>query len=288
MNYERQFASCEDDMPRSDVYLLGGVGGILYNPVCCLTSVPILAVPLYVLGKAFCTTNTRGRPWMFELKLYSITQLLLFYGNLHQHWTSRIGPPCIDTLGCVNNLILSAVVYRIYYYQNHNNNKPSTTRITIITPAMATTFLMVLSIFLLGIGWYDIQWESYLTIRTAPLVGLYVVRMMGKYSYQPLLYLPPKKKVEDKKDYYKANIESSNSSSRRERKLYNMALGLLVLVVTLTELERFLCPILTNNNNDFSIVVKRLYHSVLLHGIITSLFWCISELAFEVVQRVGL
>jgi hypothetical protein len=256
---------------------------IMYNEAATLSSIVIMAVPLYYVKRAFFghTSNTKTN---LQLQLYSLSQTLLFVGNLYGHWTGYLGPPCMDTLGCVNNVFLATVIYRVRYHDNlhhyhHQQQLSKQTKMAVVlplfllqvwTPTMVTMLMTGLGLTMLGIGLFvSKEAETYLTQRVTPPVSLYVVVMMGRVAYyhqqQQVLVLIASKDKKKKNNYYDGGC----------MRLYWFCVALLLMVVASTETERYLCDV-------FSDYGKRAYHSIVLHFLICSLFGCLSELAFQI------
>ena len=242
----QQFVSCEDDMPPK----LG-----LFNGFCTVTSIMIMLVPIHFLQRATKIVLFDGQTDRVELLFMSISMTALFFFNLFQHATGYIGPPCIDTFGCVNNLMLSTVLYKVWYNKFNGRGIIQMKRIPV--PRNFTIVMISLSFALLVGGFFKVKFEQIATKSISVPIGAYVVLTMGKLSW----------------NYSKNESEPGYWSPLN---LWKSACIFAVLVVIFVELERSLCHL----GSEFS----RLYHSIFLHIIISIMFWCISECAFRLAE----
>jgi len=55
-----------------------------------------------------------------EVWLYAISQFLLFLGNLIEHMSGYLGPPNLDTMGLVNNMMLASAIHRSWWLQSQS------------------------------------------------------------------------------------------------------------------------------------------------------------------------
>lgn len=242
-SYDHQFVSCEDDMPPK----LG-----FFNGFCTVTSIVIMLVPVHFLQRATKIVLFDGRTDKIELLFMAISMTSLFFFNLFQHATGYIGPPCIDTFGCVNNLMLSTVLYKVWY--NRFNMRSIIQKKRIPVPRHFTIVMISLSFTLLVVGFVKVKFEQIATKSIFGPIGAYVVLTMGKLSW----------------NYSKKESEPGYWSPLN---LWKSACIFAILVVIFVESERSLCHL----GSEFS----RLYHSIFLHIIIPIMFWCISECAFR-------
>merc|ERR1712232_177502 len=80
-----------------------------------LTSIPITLVPLYYLHLSWNREDFGVLP-----KLYYCSLVLVFIGNLIEHGTGYIGPPCLDTCGSASNFFLGAMMYQTWWSRKHH------------------------------------------------------------------------------------------------------------------------------------------------------------------------
>lgn len=199
---------------------------------------------------------------MVEPLLCSVTLTSLFAFNLYEHQTGYIGPPCIDTFGCVNNVMLSTLLYKIRYRreqqqgQLHNTGK--------VTPEMFTITMTLLSLALLFVGFGKIQLEQVATRVASVPVGLYVVVTMGRLSWK-------------KSNDHIMQQHNGNPTRLSMFQLWKLSCVFLIAVVVGVEVEPSLCHL--------SPIISRTYHSVFLHIIISALFGCVSECAFRLIEN---
>ena len=268
MNYELDFISCEDTMPR------GPFG--FFNDVCTLSSVPILAVPLYFVHKALVVapqpTHTLASSQRRQLQYYTLLNLLLFLGNLIQHATGYLGPPCMDTIGCAGGLCLCAIAYQAYYQTldshlssdtsfktkdpKHSQRYPRPWILQRLSPDTVSSITTSLAVIVLAtplIG--GKEREAILTKSLKPLVDLLVVVLMGWTAWTQKVCL----------------------DAKRSWNLYRTCFGLFVSVLLFGEAEPRLCSSLNNTG-------KRLFHATFGHALISAMFTGVSALAFQVTR----
>lgn len=255
MSQSRKFVSCEDS--------LDNVRG-LFNCACTVTSVFIMVLPIHYLRKAVIKIRqtqdeTEGKT---ELLLMSTSLTALFSFNLYEHASGYTGPPSIDTFGCVNNLMLSTILYRL----SHRERSKARTKRGINendemwklpSPRSFTVLMILLSGFLLIIGFDNQKTERTITNVVSSPVSMFVVYTMGWLSWNL-----------NRKEY------GNNSMMRKlPLKLWKSACILAPLVMVSVEMEKRLC--------DIGPIVSRLYHSIYIHIVIPLLFLCVTECSFR-------
>jgi len=230
----------------------------LFNDACTITSVPIMAVPLYYLQRAVKKVLQGGGRDKAELLLMSTTLTALCISNLILHATGYIGPPCTDTFGCVHNVMLSALLYKIWYRRRSriSTKRDSGINFSCPTPESVTMGMIAISCLLLGAGLVNIQLEQIATNAVALPAGAYVVCTMGRMSWS----------------VKKENSKCLSSSHPCPLKIWQAACVLLFSLLFFGEMERWLCHL----GPFFS----RFYHSIFLHVIVSGLFWCVTGCAF--------
>jgi len=216
----------------------------------------IMLVPIHFLQRATKIVLFDGRTDRIELLFMTISMTALFFFNLFEHATGYIGPPCIDTFGCVTNLMLSTVLYKVWYNKFNRRGIIQMKRIPV--PRNFTIGMISLSFSLIVVGFVKVKFEQIATKSISGPIGAYVVLTMGKLSWNC------------------SKKEASESAYWSPLNLWKSACIFAVLVSIFVELERSLCHL----GSEFS----RLYHSIFLHIIISIMFWSISECAFRLVE----
>mmetsp|Transcript_16952 Transcript_16952/g.26269 ORF Transcript_16952/g.26269 Transcript_16952/m.26269 type:complete len:271 (-) Transcript_16952:589-1401(-) len=263
-NYAKGFVSCEDSLPPID--------GI-FNYAATLTSVLMMVCPIHFLYRSINSRDKLGT----EAMLYSIALTYLFSMNLYGHATGYIGPPCMDTCGCLMNLMLSTLVYREMWERRVNNNSKTGPKkhyvdsvLLKLKPTIFTMIISCISMFMYCAGFISIKLEETVTNIISPPAGIFVVYTMGRLSYE---------------DY--KGIDGSKQKKQNGRystwSLWKGAFVSTPLVVISVELEPSVCePI--SIMSPFS-RTEAFYHAVYLHAIIATLFWLVSECAFQLVRN---
>lgn len=266
------FVSCEDDMVK--------VYGI-FNFACTSTSFIILALPIRYLRRCYSRSYQSGKSRIIlEQKIYSVTLSALFVFNLYEHMTGYTGPPSIQAFGIVNNTVLSSILYRIWHSRNLKS-KRDVLNLSMPSPVVVTTLFVILSIFFLCIGLVaDMDWENHILQIVSIPINIYVIFTMGRLSWSYDRGNAQHDKYDIEKKGNQQQIKNTTSLSR----LWRRACIFLVLVGVGTESESLLC----DNLNSFTlggVNISRLYHPIYLHLIITTLFYYVSECAFQLVER---
>ena len=237
---------------------------------------------------------------MEHLSMYSIALSLLFTFNLYEHMTGYTGPPSIDSFGLVSNTVLCALLYELWWIKhcreveeyrqsikdNHGDNDNGLNLSDyddydnddslFTSPKMVTVNLYFLSILFMSIGFItsneeeeDAQWKKWEKIVTEPFsipINLYVIYATGKLCWM---------------------YSTDFSNVQRYRSLFHYwkrACIFLVLTGVGVKLEPVVCSLLDESHSLIQTVISRGYHSIILHIIIASLFYYISEAVFRMVE----
>ena len=258
MNYARQFVSCEDDMLPIPHHKLGGV----YNPAATLTSIAIMYVPLAFIHRAFFPKQQEEM--VLEMKLYAMSQFLLFFGNLYQHWTGYMGPPCLDTCSCVYALMLLSLLNRVDAAAAKERKEDEESSV-LRSPKQFTNLMITIALVLVSIGFHDTEMETFATMSVVPIVGFSALYRLGRLCHARRLDL-----------LVFGNNNPSTAVAAATASPWTLYLTLVLLIFVVlgsAEAERFLCPYMSE-------LGKRMYHSIYLHIIVPAHFWVMNELVF--------
>mmetsp|Transcript_22427 Transcript_22427/g.66487 ORF Transcript_22427/g.66487 Transcript_22427/m.66487 type:complete len:262 (-) Transcript_22427:126-911(-) len=244
------FTSCEDH--------LGQVAG-LYNAACSATGVVIMALPLRTIWAA--RTVLGASTLDLEALLYQGAQFLLFYLNLHQHATGNVAVD-LDSGGALHSIFL---------FQWLHNNPLQVKRIK--ENGHPVSILMALSNwrapkFLTSV----ITWSTAAVVLGTCFLAPEKQLMVASFSGSVVGLYPPI--VMGLRSFY---IKTHGGSSRHFRLWAGACLSLMAVQWAVVLEEKYVC--------QSSLVMARYFHSVVVHSLILSLFYCVSECAIGLVNE---
>ena len=183
-----------------------------------------------------------------DAKLYLVAFLLLFYLNFHQHLTGYIRID-LDSGGVLYILFLSVWLHNSFVgssSSNHTNN-------LFIPGRVARIMACGLAMILIGVCIMDPNRQRLVCNVIHPPLALYTVITMGIRSY---------------------NYRNEKTCNGAWKQWYLAVISLIAVQISVEIEEDYICN---------TTVSSRLYHAVVIHGLIHCLFTSVFHCAIQII-----